>query len=90
MPNSATPGSAADTLTFSSPCIFPFTVGNVTSDSCTNVGELDPDNYWCGTGQGTWGYCNTTSPNCPLASIPTLNPFGIRVQILYNTEFSKS
>eukprot|EP00493_Phyllostaurus_siculus_P023015 UN23349 len=63
IPETATPRITSNTLTFDSECIFPFIViegTDIMSDSCTNYLEEDPSNYWCGTGEGTWGYCNTT------------------------------
>merc|ERR1719173_296502 len=69
-PDTATPRITSNALTFDSECIFPFIViegTDIMSNNCTNYLEEDPSNYWCGTGEGTWGYCNTTKLSCPIA-----------------------
>jgi len=79
IPDTATPRITSNAITFDSECIFPFIViegTDIMSDSCTNYLEEDPSNYWCGTGEGTWGYCNTTKLSCPIADKSVLTATG--------------
>jgi len=67
-------GLEYDGLTFSAPCVFPFTYDNKTFESCTNYHEDNPYNYWCATNDGEGrGYCKQN--DCPLEDSYEQYPF---------------